>query len=68
VRGQAPNWPTVDPEALRSWSDCETWEDLDYFIAAVGSMIRVQILWAAAGMRVATKRTIASGHDLCASE
>ncbi len=40
--GQAPNWPTVDPEALRSWADCATWEDLDYFIAARVAMIRIQ--------------------------
>ena len=42
MRGQAPNWPTVDPEVLRSWSDCVTWEDLDYFIAARVAMIRIQ--------------------------
>ena len=43
MKGQAKDWPTVDPEALRSWADCRTWEDLDYYIAARVSMIQLQI-------------------------
>ena len=46
--GQAPDWPTVDPEVLRSWSDCRTWADLDYFIAARVGMLRIEFrAWAA---------------------
>jgi len=45
VKGQAKDWPTVDPEVLRSWADCRTWEDLDYYIAARVSMIQLQIMW-----------------------
>lgn len=36
-------WADVDPTTLRSWADCETWGDLDYFIAARTAMIRMSI-------------------------
>lgn len=46
-----PRWETtwrgVDPYRLRGWADCETWADLDYFIAARASMDHLNIAYAA---------------------
>ena len=59
VKGDAPNWPSVDPERLRSWADVETWEELDYMIVAISGMAKVNLMIMAWDPRAASKAGLA---------